>query len=279
MINEIFPHRFNNQFIRTDSIAENDYILHYNENSLLLKTNGDKFELPRKKEVSDILNINTTESTFLFSLNNVNCFLIRENSKVIADSFVYKEIGFFRTLQPQEIAWAGIVGFQLMNWYLQNKFCGQCGSKTKEKPDERAMICPKCNTVVFPKISPAIIVAITCNNKILLAHNSNFDENRYSLVAGYVDIGESLEETVVREVREEVGLDIKNIRYYKSQPWPFSGSMMIGFFAEADDRQPICPDNIEITEAKWFTRGNLPNHPPTISIAGELIDKFEKGEL
>jgi NAD+ diphosphatase len=171
------------------------------------------------------------------------------------------------------------VGFQLRNWYLQNKFCGKCGSKTKEKQDERAIICPTCHAVVFPQKSPAIIVAIVCNDKILLAHNYNFEENRYSLVAGYVEIGESLEETVKREVKEEVGLDIKNIRYYKSQPWPFSGSMMIGFFAEADDTQPICPDNIEITEAKWFCRGNLPNHPPKISIAGEMIDKFEKGEI
>ena len=98
-------------------------------------------------------------------------------------------------------------------------------------------------------------------------------------MAGYVDIGESLEETVMREVKEEVGLDVRNIRYYKSQPWPFSGSMMIGFFAEADDTQPICTDNVEITDAHWYSRGQLPNHPPVISIAGEMIDKFEKGEV
>lgn len=277
MIHEIFPHRLNNQFIIADSIAEEDYILHFHENSLLLKTTGDEFELPRKKDISGISD--TTECTFLFSLDDVRCFLSWDEPKTINESLVYKEISFFRILKPQEIAWAAIVGIQLRNWYLQNRFCGKCGSKTNEKPDERAISCPNCHTVVYPKISPAIIVAILCNNKILLAHNANFDENRYSLVAGYADIGESLEETVIREVREEVGLDIKNIRYYKSQPWPFSGSMMIGFLAEADDAQPVRPDNIEITEAKWFTRENLPNHPPLISIAGEMIDKFEKGEL
>jgi len=277
MIHEIYPHRFNNQFIIANDIEEDDYILHYNENSLLLKTKGDGFELPRKNDVSDLFPV--MGSTFLFSLNDVRCFLVWDAPMTISDQFSYKEISFFRTLKPQEIAWVSIAGFQLMNWYLQNRYCGKCGSKTTEKEDERAIVCPECHHVVFPKISPAIIVAIVCNDKILLAHNANFQENWYSLVAGYVDIGESLEETVVREVKEEVGLDIKNVRYYKSQPWPFSGSLMIGFFAEADDTQPITPDNIEITEANWYSRGNLPNHPTTISIAGELIEKFEKGEV
>jgi len=277
MIHEIFPHQFDNHFIITDNIAENDYILHYNEKSLLLKINGDEFQLPTKKDVSDIFDI--TERTFLFSLNGVRCFLVWNATRLIDDRFVYKEINSFRTLNPREIAWICIVGFQLNNWYLENKFCGKCGTKTAEKPDERAIICPNCNTVVFPKISPAIIVAILCKDKILLAHNSNFEQKRYSLVAGYVDVGETLEETVMREVKEEVGLDVKNIRYYKSQPWAFSGSMMIGFTAEADDTQPIRPDNVEITEADWFSRENLPNHPPKISIAGEMIDKFKKGEL
>ena len=277
MIHEIFPHQFDNHFIITDNIAENDYILHYNEKSLLLKINGDEFQLPTKKDVSDIFD--TTERTFLFSLNGVRCFLVWNATRLIDDRFVYKEINSFRTLNPREIAWICIVGFQLNNWYLENKFCGKCGTKTAEKQDERAIICPNCSTVVFPKISPAIIVAILCKDKILLAHNSNFEQKRYSLVAGYVDVGETLEETVMREVKEEVGLDVKNIRYYKSQPWAFSGSMMIGFTAEADDTQPIRPDNVEITEADWFSRENLPNHPPKISIAGEMIDKFKKGEL
>ena len=123
------------------------------------------------------------------------------------------------------------------------------------------------------------IIAIVCNDKLLLARNANFRGNWYSLIAGYADVGESLEETLAREVKEEVGLDVSNIRYYKSQPWPLSGSMMIGFIAEADDQQPITIDNKEIVEAAWFTRGNLPNHPPTLSIAGEMIEKFENGEL
>ena len=263
MIHEISPHQFNNQFIIPDKIGEDDFVFHYNGNSLLLKINGDEFIIPKKKDISDISN--STNKTFLFRLNEVSCFLIWDCPKIDHNQFIYKEISYFRTIKQQEIAWISVVGFQLMSWYSQNKFCGKCGSETKEKNDERAIICPNCNTLIFPKISPAIIVAITCNDKILLAHNSNFPNNWYSLIAGYADIGESLEETVIREVKEEVGLNVKNVRYYKSQPWPFSGSMMIGYFAEADDNQTICTDNKEITDAAWYNRGNLPNHPTKIS--------------
>jgi NAD+ diphosphatase len=277
MIHEIFPQRFNNQFIITKTIGEDDLVLHYSGNSLLVKTNVNEVEIPRKKDIPGIAD--TIENTFLFTLNDISCFLIWDCPKTDDSRFIYKEINFFRTFKQKEIAWISMVGLQLMNWYTQNKFCGKCGSATQEKSDERAIVCPNCNTIVFPKISPAIIVAIICNNRILLARNSNFPGNWYSLLAGYADIGESLEETVIREVKEEVGLDVKNIRYYKSQPWPFSGSMMIGFYAEADDTQIIYPDHKEIMEAAWFTRGNLPDRPTNISIAGEMIDKFENEQL
>lgn len=277
MIHEISPNKFNNQFLSVKNFTDHDYIFYYNENSLLLKNSEDDFKIPRRKDFQTI--IETTETIFLFTLNDSSCFLIDDCPTVDPDKFSYKEINFFRSYKDPAIAWASIVGFQLMNWYSQNRFCGKCGSKTELKTDERAIYCTTCSHMVFPKISPAIIVAITCNDKILLASNSNFKANWYSLIAGYVDIGESLEETVGREVKEEVGLDVKNIKYYKSQPWPFSGSMMIGFFAEADDKQCVTIDNKEITSAAWFKRGNLPNHPPTLSIAGEMIEKFEKGEL
>jgi NAD+ diphosphatase len=277
MIQEIFPHRFSNHFLPNKTIGEMDFVLHYTGNSLLLKTNGDALEIPQKKDFPEISE--ETEKTFLFSLNDIPCFIIWNKLKAEEPHLVYKEINFFRTTTQKEIAWIGIAGLHLMNWYSQSKFCGKCGSKTHQKPDERAIICPDCNTTVYPKISPAVIVAIVCNDKILLARNANFPGSWYSLVAGYADIGESLEETLRREVKEEVGLDINNIRYYKSQPWPVSGSMMIGFVAEADENQPIILEEKEIAEAEWFTRGNLPKHPTNISIAGEMIDKFEKGEL
>jgi len=277
MIHEILPHRFDNSFITTIDFGEEDFVFHFHQNLLLLKIISDDFEIPRKKDIPEIKS--STERTFIFKLDGHSCFLIRDCPITENDRFVYKEINFVRTLKQKEITWICMLGFQLMNWYTQNKFCGKCGTETKEKTDERAIICPACNNIVYPKISPAIIVAIVNKDKILLARNSAFINNWFSHVAGYADVGESLENAVIREVKEEVGLDVKNIRYYKSQPWPFSGSMMIGFFAEADVNQEIRIDNKEITEAAWFTRGNLPDHPTTFSIAGEMIEIFENGEL
>lgn len=275
MIQEIHPHHFANRFLPTNGIQENDYIFHFKDNSLLLRQTGEGLEIPRKKE----LDLNEIQGIFLFSLNHVHCFLVWDCRMPEDGGFIYQEINFFRTIPQKEIAWASIVGYQLMGWYMHNKFCGKCGAPTILKKDERAIACPSCQTTVYPKISPAIIVAILCKDKILLASGVNFRSSFYSLVAGYADIGESLEDTVRREVKEEVGLDVWNIRYYKSQPWPFSGSMMIGYVAEADDTQPIQTEQKEIMDAAWFTRDNLPNHPTTISIAGEMIEKFKKGEL
>ncbi|OJU43080.1 MAG: NADH pyrophosphatase [Bacteroidales bacterium 45-6] len=277
MIQDIFPHHFNNQFLADRAIEANDYVLHFRDNKLLMKTAGSELELPRKKDFPEING--DAEATFLFTLDDVSCFMLWNDLPTDEAVFDYKEIGFFRTFPQPETAWISLVGFHLQHWYEEHRFCGKCGAKTKHKEDERAVFCSECGTLFFPKISPAIIVAITAGGKILLANNANFRPGWFSLIAGYVDVGETLEETVLREVKEEVGLDVKNIRYFASQPWPLSGSLMVGFTAEADQSQPIKIDGKEITEAAWFERGNLPSRPTNISIAGEMLDKFEKGEL
>ncbi|MFB6342476.1 NAD(+) diphosphatase [Saccharicrinis sp. FJH62] len=277
MIQDIFPHRFENQYLPDQKLNEESFVLHFTGNDLLLKMNGDENELPKIRDIS--LKKDQVSSTFLFSFDETPCFLLTGDIALKDPGLVYNEISFFRRISQQEIAWVSLAAFQLRNWYEQNLFCGNCGSKTQHKKEERALFCPECGTVVYPKISPAIIVAILSNDKILLARNTNFPGSWYSLIAGYADIGETLEGTVVREVKEEVGIEVRNIRYYKSQPWPFSGSMMIGFIAEADETQPILIDEKEIAEAAWFTRDNLPAHPSLISIAGEMIEKFERGEL
>ncbi len=275
MIQDIAPHIFNNHFNFPSATSVDDLIFYFRDNKLMLVQNGDEPELPRRE---NLLQLDITgQSVFLFSINNQNCFWVEDLSVNGTDNYLFEEMNFFRTLKRKEMAWIGIVGTQLMNWYTQNKFCGNCGHKTIIQTNERAIKCPECSQTVYPRISPAIIVGITAGDKILLARGKNFRSNFYSLVAGYADIGESLEDAVAREVKEEVGIDVTNIRYYKSQPWPFSGSMMIGYWADADPNQLIVIDESEIVEAAWFTRGNLPNRPPNLSIAGEMIELFERG--
>lgn len=277
MINEIHPHKLELLYDSDKVVDDKSYILIYSERTILLQNNDSSATIPQWEDLS--MYLNQKNLIYLFCLNGTSCFLHRQALNALPNRHSYHSIDIFRTM-PLELGWMIILGFQLYNWYLNHKFCGRCGTATEPDTNERAIVCKTCHSTIYPNISPAIIVAITCNDKILLARGNHFPPGRYSLVAGYADVGETLEETVIREVKEEVGLDITNIRYYKNHPWPLSGSLMVGFIAEADDQQTIRIDQNEIAEAAWFNRDKLPEHySATISISGEMIDKFRKGEL
>lgn len=162
---------------------------------------------------------------------------------------------------------------QIVNWGRTHRFCGRCGAETQTAPSERAQVCPQCGLMAFPRLSPAIIVRIQRGEQILLARNHRFPPGRFSVLAGFVEPGETLEEAVAREVREEVGIRVRDIRYFGSQPWPFPNSLMLGFTAEYAEGE-IVVDESELAEAHWFTRDNLPDLPPPISIARRLIEEF-----
>ncbi|MET0406093.1 MAG: NAD(+) diphosphatase [Cystobacter sp.] len=161
----------------------------------------------------------------------------------------------------------------IAEWDVLHRFCGRCAQPTVHVPGERARRCSACHTPFYPRISPAVIVLITRGDSMLLARNSTFPGAFFSTLAGFVDVGESLEETVVREVREEVNIELKNLRYFGSQPWPFGRSLMVGFTAEYAGGE-IRVDGKEIAEADWFTADRLPQIPPRLSIARRLIDSF-----
>ncbi len=174
---------------------------------------------------------------------------------------------------PEDLFFLAGKASQILHWDRTHQFCGQCGAQTENKIDERAKLCPSCGLVNYPRISPAIIVAITRGQEILLAKGSRFQAGFYSVLAGFVEPGETFEECVQREVREEVGLEVKNINYFGSQPWPFPDSLMVGFTADYASGD-ITIDNNEILDAGWFKVEQLPLIPGNGSIARRLIDWF-----
>lgn len=182
----------------------------------------------------------------------------------------------FAALDPEELALAG-KALHVVRWAETSRFCGRCGTPTERVANERAMKCPKCTLVVYPRISPAIIVLVRRGDEALLARNARFPGAFYSTLAGFSDVGESLDETLVREVKEEVGIDVGDVRYFGSQPWPFPDSLMIGFTAEWKSGE-IHVDGEEISDAKFFRRDEaLPQLPPHVSIARRLIDAWLHG--
>lgn len=173
----------------------------------------------------------------------------------------------------EDLFWIAARAVQIVDWDRTNQFCGRCGTRMKTSTTERAKECPQCGLLHFPRLSPAMIVLVERGRELLLARSRHFLPGMYSVLAGFVEPGESLEEAVVREVKEEVGLTIKDIQYFGSQPWPFPHSLMIGFTATYAGGE-ISLEDSEIEDAGWFTADNLPPIPGKISIARKLIDWF-----
>ncbi len=208
---------------------------------------------------------------FLGTLDGVECWARSVSGAV--DGFELQDL---RMLHPAlgERRWAiAARAVQLVEWEQTHRFCGRCATPTEEAPGERARRCPACGLLAFPRLAPAIITLVTRGDTALLARGVTFGVPMYSCLAGFVEPGETLEEAVVREVREEVGIEIDDVRYQASQPWPFPHSLMLGFRAVWKDGE-LDLDPAEIVDANWYTRDNLPMIPPGVSIARRLIDAW-----
>lgn len=162
---------------------------------------------------------------------------------------------------------------QIVEWARTHRFCGRCGKPTEQARGERAMRCSSCGLLSFPRLSPAVIMVVHREHEVLLAHGRAFPTPIYSALAGFVEPGESLEDAVRREVREEVGVEVGDLRYYGSQPWPFPNSLMLGFYAEWAGGDIVIDPN-EIVDAQWFHIDDLPPFPGSMSIASQLINGF-----
>lgn len=178
----------------------------------------------------------------------------------------------FQVLAADEFRMAGRAS-EIVEWERAHRFCGRCGGRTEPCGEPLARRCSECGSLHFPRLAPAVLVSVTRGDRILLARSAHFPPGMFSTLAGFVDPGESLEETVLREVREEVGIQVANVRYFGSQPWPFPSSLMVAFTAEHAAGE-LAPDPAEIEEAGWYAVDEIPVVPPSLSLARALIDDF-----
>ena len=214
---------------------------------------------------------------YVFRMQEHNFFLWMGEGGDCPDGFSYENARQLRELRSKDACFGAMTAWHLYHWYRNNRFCGRCGNPTHHDDKERMVRCGKCGNLIFPRISPAVIVAVTDGDRLLLSKYAGRGYTRYALLAGYTEIGETIEETVQREVMEEVGLKVKNLRYYKSQPWGVDGNVLMGFYCDLDGDDTIHLDETELALAQWHHRSALPAHDDGISLTREMIRVFEEG--
>jgi NAD+ diphosphatase len=276
LFQDIKPNVFHVEFAGKKPVSS-DYVFILHRDRVLLEERNGGLSFPCYDVVNASFPETAADLIYLFSVDETAFFLslrdIEETSR-----FKYHPIFVFRELEPEWLGFAGATAFHLALWYGARRFCGRCAAPMVHKDDERAVVCPNCGIIEYPKIAPVVIVGVVDGERILLTKYAA-GYNRYALVAGFVEIGETLEDAVRREVMEEVGLHVKNIRYYKSQPWAFSGSLLSGFFADLDGDDTVRVDEKELSEGKWFHRWDIPTDGNTMSLTWTMVEAFRNGEV
>lgn len=218
------------------------------------------------------------EYRYLFSLDSTHYFLLLTEETVELPGYQWKNARLLRRAKPMERALAGFTAVHLAGWYRQNRFCGCCGGKTWPGTAERCLICLNCGAVIYPRLNPAVIVAVTDGERLLMTRYANRPAVRhFVLIAGFVEIGETAEQCVAREVMEEVGIRVKHIRYAGSQPWGCDGNLTLGYYCELDGDGGVTLQEEELSEARWFRREEVPVPDDPVSITAHMIRAFREG--
>lgn len=274
MLQDIFPAQLKIEYediLPTDKAA----LIVFSGDKALVRFDGDEFFFPSVGEFSK----HKADMRYLFKLNDESFFLLNLNDITLNGDYRLEDMQFFRTAQPQYKAFAVVTAHHISEFYRCNRFCGCCGTPLTHSKSERAMCCSGCGRTYYPQIAPSVIVAVTDGDRLLLTkyNSAHSAYKKYALVAGYCETGESAEETVRREVMEEVGLKVKDITYYKSQPWGFTGTLLLGYFAALDGSDEVTMDENELSKAQWFSRSEIPETDLNISLTNEMIEKFRSG--
>ncbi len=278
MIQDILPAKFYNHYER-QAPSEEDAAFLFSDGKIFVRYNKEQQTLifPTFADFCSTY----SSATYLFSIDNQKYFLLPDDS-VIHEGL--RDFSFYTLRQLRDLPldsnvhlFAVFSGFHLWKWYDDNKFCGHCGGLLVHDTEERALYCPNCKSKIYPRINPAVIIGILNGDKILITkYRTGYAHS--ALVAGFTEFGETLEQTVEREVMEEVGLKVKNIRYYKSQPWALAQDLLAGFFCDVDGEDKIKMDENELKYAEWVSRDDVELQPNNYSLTNDMMKRFKAGE-
>lgn len=291
MIQEIGNHVFHNEFRQLEATSD-DLILCCRGVEVLVRLEGAKEQdnsgalyggdlaLPRRSDL--VGGDGDLGLVYLVSVDATPLFLARTIPSELPKGFLWQSIRELRFARPRWLAFAAAVGFHLADWYRSNRFCGLCGHPTELVSTNREIVCPSCGHVVYPRINPAVIVGVLdpLHERLLLTNYaaSHSRYANYALVAGFTEVGETFEETVTREVAEEVGLSVGRLRYWAGQPWPLTSSILVGFWCEVQGSTELTVDHHELSRATWLRRDEIPMpRRDTSSLTNAMISAFAQG--
>lgn len=273
MIQDIHPHKLDNHYYPARKATTSSIVIIIRDNEVLVK--GDLF--PRAGE----LYVDAERLIYLFAFKDENEYFLLDvtgdETFSVPEGYGFVGIRSFRNsgTAKKSRVFLAYTALQLANWYRNNRFCGRCGKRTTLDDKERAIRC-ECGNVIYPRINPAVIVGVTNGDKLLVTkYKTGFAH--YALVAGFTEIGETLEETVAREVMEETGLRVRNIRYYKSQPWGIVDDILVGYYCDVDGDDKITMDEGELKVAEWRERSGIELQPDEYSLTNEMMKMFKEG--
>lgn len=279
MIQDIYPHIYHNEY-KPLAPEPDSYVLAYEKSTVLYKSeeSENNFAFPQFRDLEGKVEKLYENYIYLFSVDKDRFYLVPGLDTALLPEHDYHEIRSLRLVEPRHYAFAGVTGHQLFQWYKNRRFCGHCGNPMIHSKEERMMCCPKCGRHEYPQLMPAVIVGVTNGDKLLLTKYAGRSFKLYALIAGFAEIGETIEETVQREVMEEVGLKVKNIRYYKSQPWSFSSTLLFGFYCDVDGSDEITLDRSELALGEWFERKDIEGQGNDASLTNEMMMTFAAGK-
>ena len=277
MIQDIFPSKLDTHYEAFSLRPEDTLVICDSDGRLLVNTDGGRVHFPVGGDAAGGTTSDAAAAVYLFSLDGERYFLREDDAPTEKEGFAYRTLREIRDLCVGKEVYAAFTAYHLWRWYRDNRFCGRCGGALAHSAAERALQCPACGNTIYPRINPAVIVGVTKGDHILLTkYRRGYAHN--ALVAGFTEIGETLEETVAREVMEETGVRVRNIRYYKSQPWGMAQDMLVGFYCDADGDGEIHMDENELKYAEWVRREDIVLQPNNLSLTNEMMRMFKEGK-